>query len=205
MGDDESGTPLIQMMAYFVIQKYKNKPEQLDISIVEHFIEKGAVLSRVLTAGICENSTAFELSFFLHRVDVAKVLVKKGVDPILCGDPYSKPIFTEYIEFGSLEFIKWLLFDHLENKEKIHQFVDRLFDPKDVFIITNRNVALRRGKNVAHAFLLSGHKEAISYMLSKKPDTDTDLMKECDSFNKTALHLAAERGDHESVHILLEL
>lgn len=200
MGDDESGTPLIQMMAYFVIQKYKNKPEQLDINIVKHFINKNAVLSRVLTAGMCENSTAFHLSFLLHRVDVAKVLVEKGVDPIFCGDPYSKPIFTEYIEFGSLDFIKWLLYEHLESEE-VCAFIDRLFAPEDVFMKTNDYVALQTGKNAVHAFLLSGHEKAISYMLSRKPD----MMGECDSFNKTALHLAAERGDHKSVSILLKL
>ena len=93
MGDDESGTPLIQMMAYFVIQQSRNKPDQLDISIVRYFIEKGAVLSRILTAGMCQNTTAFELSFSLRRLDVAQLLVRAGVDPIFGGDPYTKPVF----------------------------------------------------------------------------------------------------------------
>ena len=192
MGNDGSGTPLIQMMAYFVIQKCRNKPDQLDISIVRYFLEKGAVLSRILTAGMCENATAFELSFSLRRLDVAQLLVKNGVDPI---SPYVKAVFSEYIEYGSVSFIKWLLFEHLKSKENIHQFFDRLFD---CFQMTN---VREKGKNVAHAFLLSGHKEAISYMLSKKQD----IMNEKDDFNKTALHLAAESGDHVSVQILLEL
>ena len=201
MGDDESGTPLIQMMAYFIIQQSRNKPDQLDINIVQYFIEKGAVLSRILTAGMCENTTAFELSFSLRRLDVAQLLVRAGVDPIFGGDPYTKPVFSEYIEYRSVSFIKWLLFEHLKSEEKIHKFVDRLFEPKDVFQMTNQHVIKRKGKNVAHAFLLSGHKEAIKYLLSKKPD----MMNECDYFNITALHLAAESGDRESVRILLEL
>ena len=201
MKNYESGTPLIQMMAYFVIQKARNKPVQLDISIVRYFLEKGAVLSRILTAGMCENTTAFELSFGLRRLDVAQLLVRKRVDPIYCGDPSTKPVFFEYIEFGSVTFIKWLLFQQLKSKEEIHKFVDCLFEPEDVFQIANQHVIKRKGKNVAHAFLLSGHKEAISYMLSKKPD----MMNECDRFNQTALHLAAEGGDHESVRILIEL
>ena len=201
MGDDESGTPLIQMMAYSVIQKARNKPDQLDISIVQYFLEKGAVLSRILTAGMCENATAFELSFSLRRLDIAQLLVRAGMDPIFGGDPYTKPVFTEYIEFRSVNFIKWLLSEHLKSKKKVHQFVDRLFEPEDVFQKTNAHVIHRNGKNVAHAFLLSGHKEAISYMLSKKPD----MMNETDPFNKTALHLAAESGDHMSVKILLDL
>ena len=201
MKNYESGTPLIQMMAYFIIQKSRNKPDQLDISIVQYFIEKGAVLSRILTAGMCENTTAFELSFGLRRLDVAQHLVRAGVDPIFGGDPYTKPVFSEYIEYRSVSFIKWLLFEHLKSEEKIHKFVDRLFEPKDVFQMTNQHVIKRKGKNVAHAFLLSGHKEAIKYLLSKKPD----MVNECDYFNKTALHLAAESGDRESVHILLEL
>ena len=188
-------------MAYFVILKSRNKPDKLDISIVQYFIEKGAVLSRILTAGMCENTTAFELSFSLRRLDVAQLLVRAGVDPIFGGDPYIKPVFYEYIEFGSVSFIKWLLFEHLKSEKKIRKFIDRLFEPKDVFQITNGHVVRRIGKNVAHTFLLSGHKEAIRYMLSKKPD----MINETDPFNETALHLAAESGNYESVWILLNL
>lgn len=200
MGDDLSGTPILQLMGYNLIKQLKNEQaDQLAISVVQYFVEKGAILSRVLTAGMLENSTAFELSFTLSRLDVAKLLVEAGVDPIFGGDPYSKPIFTEYIEFGSLNFIKWLLFHHLISTKNIHDFLDRLFNP-DVFEITNKQ-AHKQGKNAVHAFLLSGHKEAIRYLLSRK----YDLVHESDSSNKTALHLASEKGDRDSVRILLEL
>ena len=115
--------------------------------------------------------------------------------------PTQSQFFSEYVEFRSVSFIKWLLFEHLKSKENVHKFVDRLFEPEDVFQTTNKHVIQQKDKNVAHAFLLSGHKEAISYLLKRKPD----LMNECDCFNQTALHLAAEGGDHESVSILLEL
>lgn len=200
LGNDESGTPLLQMMGYLLIKRLKNEePKQLDISIIQYFMEKGAILSRVLTAGMFENSTALELSFVLGRLDVAKLLVEANMDPIFGGDPYSKPLFTEYVEFGSVNFIKWLLFYHLKSTKKIQDFVDRLFYP-DVFQITNKQ-ALKKGKNSVHSFLLSGHKETIRYLLSRK----YDLVHESDTSNKTALHLASEKGDHETVRILLEL
>ena len=196
MGNSDSATPLLQMLAYFIIQK--NKPQQLDISIVQYFIDKGAVLSRVCSAGICTNATALDISISLCRLDVVKLLIKSGVDPILGGNPKMRPIFTEYVNFGSHEYMKWLLGDHL--KSEIPAFVQRLLHLQ---VFSNEDTdwsASIKGRNVAHAFLLSGNKEVTHFLLEGKPD----LMKECDPFNKTALHLAAEKGDCESVSNLLD-
>ena len=195
MGNPYSGTPLLQMLAYCLIQQ---KPDQLDISIAQYFIEKGAVLSRVLNAGNYEHSTALEFAINLRRFDLAQKLVEAGVDPILGGDPRMGPIFVEYVYFGSHNFIKWLLGEHLT--QHIPAFIDHLLKEK---VFSNREgslYALRLGRNIAHAFLLSGHKDAVHCLLDKKPD----LMKECDLFKKSALHLAAENGDCNSVRILLE-
>ena len=195
MGSPHSGTPLLQMLTYCQIQQ---KPDQLDISIVQYFIENRAVLSRVLTAGICENSTALEMSINLSRFDVAQILVTAGVDPILGGEPNMRPIFLEYAQFGSHNFIKWLLGEHLTHK--IPAFVERLLNEK---VFSNRETnhfASILGRNVAHAFLLSSHEETIHCLLKKKPD----LLVEYDPLKKSALHLAAENGDRDSVRILLE-
>ena len=196
MGDKESGTPLLQMLAYFIIQK---KPQhELDISIDQYFIEKGAILSRVCNAGMCTNATALALSISLYRFDVAEMLVKAGVDPIQGGAPDMRPIFTEYVNFGTHNFITRLL-----SESCIPAFVDRLLDPQ-LQLFSNDVIkwsASQKGRNVAHAFLLSGNKEVIHCLLARKPD----LMNECDPFLNTALHLAAEKGDCESVCILLDM
>ena len=195
MGNRNSGTPLLQLLAYCVIQE---KQDQLDINIVQFFIDKGAVLSRVLTAGTYIDSTALEFAINLHRLDVAKMLVEAGVDPILGGDPEVSPIFIEYAYFGSHKFIKWLLGEHLAHK--IPAFINGLLDEKVFSNHETYKFAFNLGRNVAHAFLLSGQEEAIHCLLDKKPD----LLMSSDPFNKSALHLAAEKGDCDSVRILLE-
>ena len=195
MGNKNSGTPLLQMLVYCVI---KHKSDKLDTNIVQFFIDKGAVMSRVLTAGSYKNSTALELAINLRRVDVAKMLIKAGADPILCGYPDGSPIFIEYASFGSHKFIQWLLGEYFAHN--IPAFIDRLFDEKVFSNHETYRFAFNLGRNVAHAFLLSGHREAIHCLLNKKPD----LLTSCDPFNKSALHLAAEKGDCDSVSILLE-
>ena len=194
MGTPESGTPLIQMMVYCQIQK---NPQQLDISIVHYFIEKGAVLSRVLNRGVCENCTALALSINLKRFDVSKALVQKGVDPVLGGEPKMRPVLQEYIQFGSNHFLSWLLNEHLKD---IQEFIKKLFE-NQLFANAETNCfASLLGRNTAHAFLLCGKEEAVEYLLEKQPD----LLHEQDTFKKAALHIAAEKGDLETVNILLD-
>ena len=113
MGNKSSGTPLLQMLNYSHIQQ---KQRQLDINIVQFFIDEGAVLSRVLSAGGCDNYTALEMSINLQRFDNSQKLIEKGVDPIDGGDPNMMTIFVEYVQFGTNNFIKWLL----EHYQKIN-------------------------------------------------------------------------------------
>ena len=72
-------------------------------------------------------------------------------------------------------------------------FLFVFFDPKMNDFCTSL------GRNVTHAILLSGHEETISCLLNKKPE----LLNECDPFKRTALHIAADEGDLQSVKILL--
>lgn len=195
MGAPKSGTPLIQMMVYCQIQK---KPHQLDISIVHYFIEKGAVLSRVLDEGVCENCTALALSINLKRFDVTKALVQKGVDPVLGGEPRMRPVLQEYIQFGSNHFLSWLLNEHLPHME-IPEFIRRLFENELFANRETNHFASLLGRNSAHAFLLCGKRKAVECLLERQPD----LLHQHDSFKKAALHIAAEKGDLETVNILL--
>ena len=196
MGNKSSGTPLLQMLNYSHIQQ---KQRQLDINIVQFFIDEGAVLSRVLSAGGCDNCTALEMSINLQRFDISQKLIEKGVDPIDGGDPNMMPIFVEYVQFGTNNFIKRLL-EHYQKLHEIPTFVDRLLACNVFSSLETNHTAKIMGRNVAHAFLLSGHHQAISRLLEKK----SDLLKEKDPFMRTALHLAAFMGDSQSVKILLQ-
>ena len=196
MGNEESGTPLLQMMAYILIQQ---KRDQLNIDIVEFFTtESNTKLGRVLTAGEFENATALEMSINLFRFDASQCLIKARVDPIYGGDPDNRPIFVEYSQFGTNNFLIWLL-DMYSKKGQITTFVDRLVGG-DVFNPEINDFCTSLGRNVTHAILLSGHEETISCLLNKKPE----LLNECDPFKRTALHIAADKGDLHSVKILLD-
>ena len=197
MGNPSSGTPLLQMMKYAQIQR---KQRLLDTDIVQFFIDNGAVLSRILTAGTCDKCTALELSINLHRIDMAQMLIEAGVDPIHGGDGTISSVFLEYAQFGTNEFVKWLL-AYYEERGEIPAFANRLVDDKVFSKPETRHIVTKiLGRNAAHTFLLSGHKEIIECLLRR----ESDLLKECDPFKKTALHIAAEKGDIDSVKILLD-
>ena len=197
MGNEKSGSPLLQMMAYARIRRKQDNlsSPRIDVSMLELFIEKGAVLSRVLTAGSCNMSTALEMAISLQRFDIVKLLIDAGVDPILCGDGEISPLLFEYNLFGTHNFIRWLLNEHLR-QHQIPAFVDHLLSTGVIF----RNLEASFKGCPVHALLLCGHKETIHDLVQKKPE----LLEKCDSFGRTALHVAAEEGDLISVKILLE-
>ena len=198
LGNECCGTPLLQMMIYAINLK---DGDQLSIDIVQYFIEKGEFLSRVVTAGKCKNSSALEMSINLQRLDITQLLIEAGVDPIYGGDPDWKPIFLEYSQFGTNEFIKWLL-DYYHKKNEMSAFIDRLLNG-DVFSnpVTHKYFSAL-GRNIVHTFLLCGDKGAVSDLLSR--ESTAHFLTECDPFGKTALHIAAEKGDIVNVEILLE-
>ena len=202
MGTPSSGTPLLQMFAYAHLKQMEQKLPSLplDEDVVEHFIESGANLGRVLRAGSYDKSTALELAISFQRFDIAKMLVTEGADPILCGDGVISPLFLEYTQFSSHKFVQWLLREHLKRPE-IPAFIDRLVKSGVLFREDMQHtVTTIMGKNAAHALLLCGHEEAIRCLVDKCPQ----VLKEGDRFNRTALHRAAENGDIASVKILLE-
>ena len=203
MGTPSCGTPLLQMfvLAHLKQREHKLPTVQLDEDVVEFFIESGAILSRVIRVGMYDNSTALELAINFQRFDIAQMLVNEGADPIYCGDGVVSPLFLEYAQYCTHTFVKWVLSDHL-NQSTVPGFIDRLVESGVLFRERMQHtITTVYGRNAAHAILLCGHEQAIQCLVDKCPD----VLKECDSFKKTALHIAAEDGNITSVKILLDL
>ena len=185
------------MMMYAIIQP---KPKRLQFGVVKFFIDNGAILSRVLHTGGCENAAVLEMCISIQRFDIAeKLIFDYSVDPIYGGNPEVKPIFVEYGQFGTNQFIKMVL-KRYEETRKIEAFIKCLLHPGIFSDELRHTVTVVYGRNAVHTFLLSGHEEAIRTLVRVKPD----VLDERDNMGKTALHVAAEQGDKESVEILLK-
>ena len=198
MGNKTTGSPLIQMMIYAWSEN--NSSPNIDAEIVSFFIKNNVVLSRVIRASKYSNSSALELAIVFKCIDVAEILTEEGnVDPLLCGDEIVSPVLWEYALFGTINFLK-LILNNYRNKTQLtgKRVLDTkiLFGPK-----LDRKFKRVYGKNTVHAFLLSAHQEIITELLGARPD----LLEVKDPFGRSALHLAAEEGDLESVKILLSL
>ncbi|CAI8010942.1 Ankyrin-1 [Geodia barretti] len=189
------GTPLLQMLCY---ARIRDNPQQIDKEIVRFFVDhKDVVLTRVLTAGYIRTSTVLDTCIFLGRLDIVKeMLIPKGIDPIKGGYPGMRPIFVEYVHYPSNEFLKWL-FKELVTGVSVPGFIKQIFPMKRGTTHTARKIY---GKNPLHAFLLCGSGEVVDALLGLQPR----ILKEVDPFGKTALHIAAEKGDIENLNILLD-
>ena len=211
MGKPRTGTPLLHMFLYAHRQQMKEKLEhpKINIDIVELFINSGAQLNRIISAGYSFNCSILTLAISFHLFDIAKLVIKNRLDPIWGGDGEICPVFLEYYVFGTHNLLKWLLEEHYSANFK--DFVHRLLD-EDAFYKPEQVHSFQvLGKNATHAFLLCGHEEAIDCLVEEnirrrqsQPESNPDILKEVDAFQKTALHLAAEDGDITSVKILLK-
>ena len=156
----------------------------------------------MLMAPAYDKSTALELAINYQGFDISHLLVKRGADPFLYGDGVISPLLVEYLLFGSHRFLQWLLNDYLSHSQKsVTEFIDHLLNEGVLFRDNMKHTFMEvYGRSPAHAFLLCRHKEAIDYLVQRR----RELLEECDPFGRTALHLAAQEGDTESVRILLD-
>ena len=207
------GTPLLQMFLYAHHQKMKEKLEhpKININIVELFINSGAQLNRIISAGYSFNCSILTLAISFNLIEIAKLVIKNQLDPIWGGDGEVCPVFLEYRVFGTHNLLKWLLEEHYSANFK--DFVHRLLDDGAFYKAEQVHSFYVVGKNATHAFLLCGHEKAIDCLVEgnkrrrqSQPENnrERDILKEVDVFQKTALHLAAEDGDITSVKLLLK-
>ena len=211
MGKPRCGTPLLQMFLYAHLQQMKEKLEhpKININIVELFIERGAQLNRVISAGLSFKCSVLYQAICFHLFDIAKLVIKYRLDPILGGDGEICPVFLEYYLFGTHNLLKWLLKEHYSDNLK--DFVHRLLE-EGVFYKAEQTHSFEvYGKNAVNAFLFCGHQDAIKHLLEENrklhqadPENYHDILKETDANTKTALHLAAEQGEASLVKVLID-
>ena len=194
-----------------------HKMNEVDTNMVKYFIEKRSPLTREICSGEydCQSAITGGITWSvldlpltmgsMNGIEVAKVLVTFGkIDCITGGAPNANkydvvPMFQEYWLSGTNYYIRWLCKEYLSDDQR-REFVNQVVE-----CITSMNQRLERWihkrRIPSHAMLTCGHQETIKLLLQR----DSNLLKEKNSTGKTALYMAAEDGDLESVEILLEL
>ena len=212
-----TGTPILQMMLHCLIQVDYNK---LSVKMLEYFKKKGAKLSGEIATqhlGLSQKDSGsinygmLDLPLSMRKIDCAKALVEAGVDLINGGSPGGEkfavvPMFQEYCYHGTNEFIYWAfnkyvsLFSKLDIKRIIQSIINMKNNDKSLCLWQSVQ------RSPAHAILTSHHKETVEHLVRcGNEDFSLDLLDERSCTGKTALHVAAENNDVESVNILLQL
>ena len=193
--------------------------------MLEYFIQKGAKLRGVIATrhiGLCRIDVGgvkygmLDLLLAMRKIDCAKVLVNHEVDPINGGSPGGEnfdvvPMFQEYCDYGTNEFIRWLFNEFLPKHPEVdlHAFSQQIvqsivnMEKKDEEGCFWQSV----GRAPAHAILTSGHNETVECLVQcgKEEFDGLNLLSEKNCTGRTALHVAAESNDEKSVQILLQL
>ena len=147
-----------------------------------------------------------QLAMNLKRMDIAQQLVKAGANPIhpSLDRVYDVPqLLTEFYEFGTNQYIAWLLHEHLPLNERPN-FIKTVVE-LDICNEASMRLFNGVGRHPAHALLTSGSEEMIMQFLDKPGPSGANLLTVKDSTQRTALQIATKKGDLESVDILLKL
>ncbi len=200
MGSGLSGSPLTQVLVYASLFNCANA---FDIEIIELLNNIPFNINIV-----CRNSyrSPIELAIDLKRLDIVKLLVQSGAHPIdPCIPTGTKPVgviqlFEEYYEFGTNIYITWLLHEYLLSHE-LPEFIDTVVN-LEIFNEATMSMFSKVGRHPAHAILTCGHEEMIRKFIQQH---GYDLLTIKDGNGTSALQISAERGDMESVRILMNM
>ena len=173
----------------------------------------------------------------IKRIDIVQQMVLAGANPIhpCAAESSGVPqLLNEYYEFGTNEYISWLLHQHLLS-DQLPQFIE---DVVKLNIFNKSSPGMKMfngvGRHPAHALLTCGNEDLIrkfldkvskvcvwseiQYMLNiqRCPHMEgrTQPQNPCcgceriltvkDLSQRTALQIAAQNGDFESVSTLLK-
>ena len=136
--------------------------------------------------------------------------MKAGVDLVSGGCPEAEkldvvPMFQEYHYHGTNEFIRWAFNEYIPQHPEIDlkRIIQSIINMKEQDKEHHFWKPMQRSP--AHAVLTSHHEGTIKRLVKCGKDNGLDLLAERSCTGKTALHVAAENGDVESVHILLQM
>ena len=212
------GIPISQMMLHGLIQ---HRYDELEVTMLEYFIQKGATPSGMIRTGYMSLGGRYcpfvdydilDLPLAMNRIDCAKVFVEAGVDPLSGsssgGEEFDVvPLFEEYYHYGTNEFIRWVFNVYIPEHSEVdltQRIINSIINMEKKDVKSCWWQSQRRAP--AHAILTSHHCKTIERLVrSGKEDHGLDLFAERSSTGKTALHIAAENNDEESVDILLQL
>lgn len=150
-------------------------------------------------AGCC---SPIELAIKINRTDIAQQLVMAGANPI---NPSLENIsgvlqfLEEYYDLGTNKYISWLLHQHLLSHE-IPPFIETVVN-LDIFNDDGMKMFNDVGRHPAHALFMCGNEEMVRQLLEHHKDLKVYVK---DGTGRTALQIAIEEGDLESVEILLK-
>ena len=150
------------------------------------------------------------MAFSLRQTKNAKFLIRIGADYLESNSNHnSLPSYLlEYCKSGKADYLSWL-FSTLStsNLEKLIKRITT--DGGDYDTVDSGKTEAASShfeRNPTHALLLSGNEHVTRELLGKGPqDSCNILCVKVDLKQRTALHIAAEMGQEESVKTIIEL
>ena len=207
MGNGLTGIPLTQTLMFALHHAYS---EEVDGEIVKCLVNERTCLDVDVICTLSMDSddihiewcSIVQLGIQNKRMDVAKQLVMAGANPIHPSlDDASGVIqlLEEYYEFGTNQYVYWLLHQHLLSHE-LPQFIETVVN-LDIINESCLRMFTTVGRHPVHAFLTCGHEEMANQFLKRHGQ---DLLYVWDTAGRTALQISAQKGDLESVNTLLK-
>ena len=200
IGNGISGSPLTQVLVYALLF---NCPKKIDIEIVQLLCDT----SFDIHIACCDSFySPIALAISLNRLDIAKLLVKTGAHPIDPCIPTCQRVvgiiqlLQEYYKFGTNHYIRWLLHQYLLSSD-LPVFIDTVTN-LDILNEVTMSMFSDVGRHPAHAILTCGNGEMIRKFVVRH---GSSLLIVKDENGKSALQLAAETGDLESVEALMKV
>ena len=149
-----------------------------------------------------------ELAILNRKLEVAKILVAKGANPI--AFPVGRngirgviPLMEEYHTFGTNEYMKWLFHDHL-HPSNVDHYIQEVLE-MDIFNQVALAMFCQARRHAAHSLLTCGHEKLAKALIEHPRHGGSELLTERDPAEFTALQIAANNGDLESVKVIMKL
>ena len=200
IASDVTGTAIAQLLVYSLMT---NTEEELNITMVDYLIQQKANLDvEIIYQG--ESHNLLQLALRMNRIDIAKLLTGKGVDPLTkCkGADTIPPLFTEYFYYGSYAYIRWLFEEHLK-EEELKEFAERILKEINFDQVEGAQMKSRKWKSVdrnpVHALLMTDCETMTKLLVQRRPN----LLNFRDNNGETALHEAVYQRNLTAVNILL--